>query len=522
MTTITADFRLYAALVAVLLLVTAGIAIAFGYISHDSWYYIQIADNLRHGHGCSSGGEYMAIYPCGYPAVLAATAPVATLPGFMISSKITNLLLLMGSFWFVFKASRHVLMATLLILNPVTLNLFMYTWSENLLLFCFCGTVFAFRAIVDHPEKLWPLAVLAAVLVLGCFARYFFGPFAFILFVCGALAFGWRPALRALPAFVIAGAVFIGYQMFNIHMTGHGTGMARTTAPEAPLYLLRQFAGAAFYNGLMIAIAGVLLVGLSLKQWRVERKSRDAVATFVLLAGIGFLLLALYLRLRTQFDPFNTRTIGYGLVLIAAGLTGRFIQPKSGNPDYAFLPLLACGVFSIVFADGIEIPRDIHDLPDGGYSFPPAAFDQLRRHGPHYETIVYFRLPASPLDSANIDNIEDIYYGDDVSLVSPAQWPDPRDTAGSFLRKLADEDTDSCIFDFTAFSDLNDLKVFLDGSVVLDHRFWPRPGAPGEVRTPVFDPSLKTYLLSVAQPGKEVPCSDILSLPQTKNALAMP
>ena len=64
----------------------AVLAALFGYISVDSWYYMLLAQALRHGQGCSLHGEYSAVYPCGYPAVLALTAPVAS-PAVMIDRK---------------------------------------------------------------------------------------------------------------------------------------------------------------------------------------------------------------------------------------------------------------------------------------------------------------------------------------------------------------------------------------------------------------------------------------------------
>ena len=51
---------LYLAAVAAILALSSGLAIAFGYISVDSWYYIFLADSLRHGQGCSLNGIYMA------------------------------------------------------------------------------------------------------------------------------------------------------------------------------------------------------------------------------------------------------------------------------------------------------------------------------------------------------------------------------------------------------------------------------------------------------------------------------
>ena len=514
--------RVYLAVLAAVLLLTGVLAVLFGYISHDSWYYIFLAQGLRHGVGCVSGGEYMAIYPCGYPAILALTAPSVSLPSLMISSKVANLLLLAGSFALVWKASGRLLVATLMAVNPVTLNIAMYTWSENLLLFCTCGVFCALSALSDNHRRVWPYVLLGGMLALGCFARYFFGPYAFLLFLCAFAAFGRWTALRALLLFVVAGAVYLGYMAFNKHLTGFGTGMPRTPAPESPWFLLRQFIAAFGSNGLGIAVTSALYLGLARSRLSFGRREMAPPVKFVLLAGLGFLALALALRLRTQFDPFDTRTIGYGIVFLAAGLAGWLAAPRDERTFHPVLALAACGLVAAIFADGWNIPEDIHDMFDGGYAIPALALSQLRRQGPHYETIVYFDLPDVGDDVGAVDNVEDLYYGDDTSLVNPSGWPDGYDTAKSFLKKLDDEDSDSCAFDFTAFASVQDFKTFLDQTYTLDHRFWPARGQPARVEKRIYDPGLEDYLLKIARPGQMVPCRTILDLPASRAVLAAP
>ena len=56
--------------VAIVAAACAAYAILFGFINTDSWYYVQLARSLRVGEGCSLGGHYFAVFPCGYPAMI--------------------------------------------------------------------------------------------------------------------------------------------------------------------------------------------------------------------------------------------------------------------------------------------------------------------------------------------------------------------------------------------------------------------------------------------------------------------
>lgn len=506
----------------------AVLAALFGYISVDSWYYMLLAQALRHGQGCSLHGEYSAVYPCGYPALLALTAPVATPAVMMISSKVTNLILLAASFWFILKASRHVFMAALVVLNPVTLIIGMYTWSENLWLFCFCGVVFALSLTHADPRKWTPYLLLTGFLILGCSARYIFGPFAFLLFLCVWPAFGRQLALRVFPSFCIAGLVFIIWQVFNHELTGFATGMPRVPAPEAPLLLVRQFLIALGVNGLGVVIAALLLTGISIRQLSRVRRGAGArpAALFMTLAGLSFLILAFTLRLRTQFDPYNTRTIGYGIVLVVAGLVGLFVhvrkQAGMARPVilWPVLAMCAAALFSLAYADNGALIQSITDSFDE-FQFPPASLATLKSAGPQADTVVYFQLPVPGMDSANVDNIGEIYYGPDVTLLTPAQGEDGLpESPAALLHQLDGLADQRCYFDFLPFATAADFQTYLAGSTLIDRRLIK--GSWQAVERPYLEPHMRTWLAAVFQPGKRVPCRTILDRPESRQILSLP
>ncbi|MFT4077074.1 MAG: hypothetical protein QM647_16225 [Asticcacaulis sp.] len=502
--------------------VFAILAMLFGYISVDSWYYMLLAESLRHGHGCSLHGEYSAVYPCGYPAILALTAPVARPEVMMISSKIINLILLVCSFWFILKASRQVTVAALVVLNPVSLLIFMYTWSENLLLFCLCGVVYALTLIHEGQKGKWASVWLTGFLVLGCFARYFWGPFAFLLFLSTWPAFGRRTALKVLPAFCIAGCVFIVYQLINHEMTGFGTGMPRVAAPEAPLLLIRRFLIALGDNGLGVAVAAALIAGIAVRRWPDRRfilSEATRPALFILLAGLSFLALAFWLRFRTFFDPYNTRTIGYGAVLTVAGLVGMFLPGRPLRVRWALLAMCACALFSLLYADEGALVESIHDAFDD-YQFPASSLAALKSPGyqaPGYQADVrvWFSLPVPGMDSANVDNVPEVWYGPNVNLITPLQGPGiVPETPSAFLHRLDGLADERCAFDFTPFATVGDFQTWLGASTVVDHRLNGQT-----LSQPNLSPDMRRFLISVFQTARLVPCRDIIALPQSRAAL---
>lgn len=495
----------YIAVLAAVLLATAGLAAAFGYVSVDSWYYMLLAQSLRDGHPLQLHGQYMAVYPLGYPALLALTAPLARPEVMMITAKLVNIALLGADVWLIWRASGQLAMATLIAVNPVTLGVAMYSWSENLELFAICAAICLIARLAEGADRT-RLALLAGALIAGVFSRYFFSPFAFLLFVATWLVYGRRVAWRVFPAFCAAGAVYLAYQGVNWAVTGYATGMPRHAAPEAPLLLIRQFLTAFGWSGLKLAIAAALLCGLARCARRRGDEDRRA-ATLVLMAGLAFLALAFALRLRTYFDPFNTRTLGYGVVLLAAGLAGRYAAPRKAWPVAA---LVACGLFSVLFADDFAIPQDLHDLvtDPGDYSFPAASLAALRGPAPPADVIVSFQLPVTGLDDADVDNVPEVWYGPDVQTLAPLGAPDnPPEHVPAFLKRLAALHPKACAVDFTAFATAADFDAWLDARYLVDRRWSFHDFRYHKVKIDTLAPDMRASLRRAFVPGRYVACA---------------
>jgi hypothetical protein len=502
------------------------LAIIFGFLSPDSWYYMLIAQSLRQGQGCALYGQYMAAYPCGYPLALALTAPSADLPVLMVSGKVTNLLLMLGSFALLLGALKHRLAVALAVLNPVSLHIYMYTWSENLFLLCVCGVFFALTRLAQWPASRRYMAVLCASLLMGCLTRYVFGPFALILFLGAWRVYGRALAVRVLPAFVGAGLVYIAYQQLNIHLTGFPTGMERVAAPESAWLLLRTFFTVLGDLAKSLLVAAAILLGLSFRQISLSRKMDEPAtfqaARFLILAGAGFLLLAFVLRARTFYDPYDARTLGLGAVFMVAGLVARFVRLNFPRGLSVAAAVGVLGLWSCLWGDDGSIRYALGQMRQGHHRFAPTALDSLRRPGPEADMIVTFDIPAAGPDLWNVETIRAIYYGPGVSLVFPGRGPDsvPPQTAASFVSEIARNAGGRCYVDFVAFASRDDFQAYLDGATTIDEALFPKPGQPRFKEKPRFDPGLKAYLAHIFRPGAFVPCHDILSQPESLSLLA--
>ena len=512
----------YAVTLAAVLLMLAAAGIGLGNMSPDSWYYALLAQGLQHGHGCSVNGQYLAAYPCGYPAFLALITPFKALAAFMITSKLGTLLLLGTSAAFIWLASGNRLMAAIVIANPVTLGIGLYTWSENLELFCICGTLYGVWRICTRPDATG-YAVLSGCLLVGCVTRYFFGPFAFLMFMAGMMCWGWRPMLRVLPCFAIAGLVFVGYQALNTQLSGFATGMARMPAAEAPWYLVRRFLTEAGLNGLGALLAAAVILAPFLPRLRLWAGKDQRAATFLLLSGVAFLALAFWLRFRTSFDPYNMRTVGFGAVFVIVGLAGRFIRIAPGETRVTpHLALLLAGILSLLLTDDQTI---LNDLTNGGpYVFPFSTFDNLIWHGQPDAAhgggaVVFFALPPPSLTIGYVDNVPEIYYRPGTELITPEEGPDGHPpTARAFLTQIAAHDG-PCIADFRPFANAAELRSYAETTIVTDHRFGL--GIHDQTVTkPAFNPSFAAWLEATAVPGKVMTCAELLNRPASRAILA--
>lgn len=496
----------------VILSLTAALAVLLGFVSPDSWNYLHLAQSLRLGQGCMVGGEYMAVFPCGYPMAIALMSPSADIVAMVVSSKFANMVLLGSGFVLLAKEMRNILAATLIIINPITLHLYQFTWSENLFLFACCGAFFSIARMARDETSRCYVTLLGFFLIVGSLSRYFFGLFAAVIFLATWLAYGQKVAIKAMPAFVGAAVVFLANQQFNEVMTGYGTGMPRIPAPETLLFLTAHFVKALVRDAIYVVAAAALLIGLSFRHISLTDgglKEGAEKSMYVLLAvcGAGYLLLAYLLRTRTQYDLYGPRTIGYGVVLLIAAFSS-YIFRMNSDRTFPVVGLLAGGLFSAVLSQGSLIPRQLMAVVDGT-QIPMAQAVVKYRSAPIDAQVVFAFSVPSP--GPNIASLPNLYYGESVKVISPRTAPyHVPETLLAFKQKVAAYAEERCEFDFNPFPTRDSFQSYLDQSFAVDLKFTTSVLSPDKVNIPIFDPELKAYLERIFQPGRYVSCRDIL------------
>lgn len=491
------------------LALSAAVAAAFGFLTVDSWNYLHLAQSIRRGEGCSVDGAYFATFPCGYPLALALTAPSSDIASLMMSSKLTNLVLLFVAFLLLKRTFRNILVPTIVIVNPFTIELSQYTWSENLFLLACCGSVFALSRVRRSDAPYRAVALLTVFLLVGVSSRYFFAPFAAMVFVCTGFAYGWRTAIKTLPAFAVTALFFAAYLKFNIALTGLATGMPRVPAPETFNFLLFRFLRQLGKEAVYLGISALVLLWLARTYWsstpadRTQERKDVPELRLLIFAGVGFLLLAFYLRVRTQYDIYSPRTVSYGLTFVVAGLMGLLTHiPTRRLP---VRPVLLYGILAILAAQGEGWPPLLRNVLAGGYVSPALALQRYHGAATDADLIVTLNPPDV---GATMDGFAMLYYTKHAKLVNvhSGSYGKP-DGMAVFRQIIAGRKAHVCMIDFTPFATREDFGRYIDRSMPVALSFSQVGRGPVTVSQPKFDPAIRDYLLAIFRPGQYVPCT---------------
>lgn len=492
------------------LLAVGALSVVFGFVSPDSWSYLHLAQSLRNGQGCMIDGNYFAIFPCGYPMAIALLAPSAEIYDLLVSSKIANLLLLAGAFFLLATELQNIFVAFIIIINPITLLIYQFTWSENLFLFACCGTFFSISRLAHGKNSYGCVALIAIFLFLGCASRYFFAPFSVVIFVASWLAYGRKVALKSMPAFILIAVIFIVYQKFNQVATGYATGMDRIAAPESLLFLTVSFMGALLKLALAVGVALIvsfwfLFRCTSLRGENEKFKHDKSAYFYFFLTGAGYLLLSYILRIKTQYDLYDSRTIGYGIVFISAAFSGYYFRFKSER-SLPMVALFAIGLISVAFT---HTRSALISVASEGYLDPASSIKKYRSPPINAEIIVTFFVP---LLSPNIASYSNLYYGNETKIILPVIGPYfVPETLPAFVKRIKSDAAVRCVFDFNPFNSRQEFQDLIDQKFDVDLEFPTSLFRPVKIDRPRFDPELRNFLLSVFQSSRYVPCGDIFA-----------
>ncbi|SDK79506.1 hypothetical protein SAMN05192555_101222 [Franzmannia pantelleriensis] len=479
------------------------IALRTGFVSYDSWYYLRLAESVLTNGACHVRGEYFAVFPCGYSAMIAGLSWLTGMDVFH-SSKVLNFLLLCGSGVLIFLATGSALFGFLFVVNPVVLSIGHYTWSENAFILSFSMIFYSLTKMYYGNYSLKIFSMLMLGLLIGVSTRYFFGPYAFLIFMASLMVYGKKVSIRAFPVFAVSGILFLLYYYYNNSMTGYGSGRPRVTPPESVIYLTVNFFEYLAKDFLVYFISvSPLLVMLVVFMYKKKKPISDFDCTpylFLSLLGLGYISIAFVLRIYVHYDLYGTRTVGYGISFLLSSLLSMACM-RYYVKVYSLVVMAFVGVLSTVLShkDYYLTFLDENRGADWGQTYQEAISNYssgLSISG----AVVSFDVPRVKRYVA--ENI-DIFYGENVVVLSPKAAPyNEKESYYDFKERVIDSGME-CFYDFSRVNSQGDFKKIVDAKYALDI-------GEGALNNIVLDfrysDSVRLHFKEVFDPGRVIPC----------------
>jgi hypothetical protein len=502
--------------IAIFLAFSAACAALLGFVSPDSWNYVRLAQSIVDGNACEVNGKYFAIFPCGYPITLALTALSNDPTHIIVISKFVNAALLLASFWFFRQLlSERQFFAALIIIAPSTISISHFTWSENLFLLATALSLLQVHKLASKQSYANQLILLLALLV-GISSRYFFGPFAFLIWLSTLLIYGAQAARRTLPVFVIAGLAFVAYYLLNVELTGYVTGMQRIPAPESLTFLIVHF----FFTLLRYEIPPFLLVLilfylLTRNVLGLEKTSADSLRhkkgeLLLLATGFSFLVLSFVLRAHTQYDLYGFRTIGYGLTFTCVAIYALITHHKKTG-KHAFLLVITLALISFGIAMRGELRDIAAGLLRGTYSYQSIAgqVEEYKKLSDvkGFDNVVSLDVPRV---GKTIAENHWYYYDKKTNLISPSAAPyGIPETLDSFLKRISLLQG-TCVVDFKTFLSEAEFVQAMQSAFDVDLTFESSTKKISRLKMQRYDAELANFLIENYQHQKIIDCSKLL------------
>ncbi len=350
--------------------VVAWVAIAEGgllssfYIS-DSVNYMRLAENIKAGnwmnqHGLAGRDGWFAVWPVGYPMLLAAFSSVFRLEPFW-TSKVLSVICCMSLLFLFWKCARRQFpVLALMLVNLAYLKISRGSLSEQPFIVLMACMGFAVDGIARSEElKLGRDSIRRIVLLALSFVALF------LLRYVGAVAPIWAGVAVALASLVsrrgrwlgvlirrasevaiaaaVAWALEGGYLLMNREMCGYISGYERPPAPESVQELIRMTLSAEFHElqayGICLFLGFLIVLVYRMYVEKLNKKDdRELPAghfpsglVFVVI-GVMFHATMIFMRSRHFFNPLGFRLLYPGTFLVTIG--GVLIISKKLNIDW--------------------------------------------------------------------------------------------------------------------------------------------------------------------------------------------
>lgn len=490
------------------------IAISRGYLNADSWLYLHLAQSIAMGEGLKLNEGYFAIFPFGYSILIACTSLFSTdIYQIIIASKIVNFILALISYTFAKKIFKNKLLALFFIINPIYLTIFAWTMSENLFYTAILGVFYYAIKLVDKASVKDSVKLLIFLLI-GISSRYFAGTFFFTFFIVYIAVFGFKNIAYKITPFIISGLVFICYQLINKELTGYGSGMPRIPAPESINLLASNFLKTFKEMIIMLVVSYILISFQKLKQLKKNETALDIslissfemqqdvkqkkIALLILFSGISYLLSHFFIRSFIQYNDFNIRITGFGVLLLFIGATYYYVKIKD---SFKIISLIVFTLFCFNKAEMQNLRQ---------FSLTKFEHPEREKYNYYISFITAFtpRINTEMVDNQSRHDLytmdRDEYYGYDKNVIfiksGPYVLPD---TLKDVQTKISKIDVSKCAIDFSNIKNRDELSAILYHSTKVDRS--PKKYVV-DMSQDVID-----KLLSIYQPNQLVPCKALLN-----------
>ncbi|MGB5064450.1 MAG: hypothetical protein WBQ37_11875 [Candidatus Competibacter sp.] len=322
-----------------------------GCLSPDSTHYLALAQSLLDGNGMYTSSHsssqdliYFAIWPAGYPTLIAILSKLTGISVFW-SSKLVNIILITGILLVFLKLfGKSAYAYGFILLFGSYIEIYSYTWSEAPFIFglvIFAASISNLIKNQSSRSSEWFFHFLGVCLtsLILFFSRYI-GAFStgvigilslYFIFIKRNLKIG-----SALVSILILNGIIIFLYLYNNSIkTGYSTGIPRIPSPETNFELahslLKSFFSELIFpvanfslHPLMILVLFSEVVILMLIAWftrtsvqnYLKNRKIDTITVIFFLIGIIYLISIIMMRWLVHFDGFSFRLIAPGTFLI--------------------------------------------------------------------------------------------------------------------------------------------------------------------------------------------------------------
>jgi hypothetical protein len=153
------------------------------HISPDSTGYLRAAEALRNGYGfrinalAGNTQSYFAVWPIGYPAMIAFIALITNTEIYLASKILSVIILLIIVMLFYLRFKNNAWMYALVLCNYGFLQIFYYTWSEQPFILGLIWLSFALADILKSEKAKYPHYISITLASLFLFFSRYIGAF---------------------------------------------------------------------------------------------------------------------------------------------------------------------------------------------------------------------------------------------------------------------------------------------------------------------------------------------------------